>query len=673
MHAQVYSPRVLKKGQPDTANLLALAQGIFEQAHAHAPRKKAEAIWRYFLTDGRFVKPGLIYHIAGWAYEEPGGEVLDPVKLLNSYGFGLCYHIAPLLESVFKAGGFADARVWFLTGHTVAEVFYDGGYHYFDSDMMGYNPIGASGPLKQRPVASVHQIEQDGSIITGKLVGPKQDDVANVDLPWYPADVRAHAIGGLAELFTSSKDNRVYPYQRYESGHSMDFVLRPGERITRYFHPEPENLYYLPYRFDGTKWREFPQEIEQYKIRTADGPRSQKDARRWATGVQEYRTPVSPGSNTVYSMPCPYVIIDANFRMTAKLLNASDRITVETSVDDGRAWIMAATLGGPHEGAWTAAPAILTKSEHGSRNAVSGTYGYLVRVSRTGGEIRDLTLTTRFQLNPRTLPELAPGRNALEYASSDRERLELPLNFFKMRNVAPVTSDGQEYLANTSVAAGDVIVEVKAPDGGEIGGFDAGARFLDLRDGLAPDKFTAEVRKVPAWPAAREAQSASLSWSASLDGSYRTLWTYDSKLNWKDGEPIDRTLRWPEVDREVRNLPKGTRRVYVRYRIQGIAMDSLRLAVVRQGLRSRSPLEITHLWMENGQRRERVERIAAGETDKRYGIDVPLHAAVINQAVIYANPAENAIASHFAPKDARLFNGTPLREQGPPVILKLTK
>ena len=155
--AQAYSPVVLKDGQIDSTSLKALTEGIYRQADAKTEREKAEAIWRFFLTDGRFVKPGFWYHIAGWAYEEPLGEVLDPIKLLNSYGFGLCYHIAPLLEAAYDAGGFEDARVWFLTGHTVAEVFYAGKYHYFDSDMMGYNPIG-SGPLKQRQVASVHDI-----------------------------------------------------------------------------------------------------------------------------------------------------------------------------------------------------------------------------------------------------------------------------------------------------------------------------------------------------------------------------------------------------------------------------------------------------------------------------------------------------------------------------------
>src|SRR6476646_4389645 len=158
-HAQVYSPRALVKGQVDSSDLDTLARGIYGQAHAGTPREKVEAIWRFFLTDGRFVKPGFWYHIAGWAYEEPSGEVLDPVKLLNSYGFGLCYQIAPVLEAVWKAGGFQDARVWFLTGHTVAEVYYDGSYHYFDSDMMGYNTIGRA-PVAQSPVASVHQIEQ---------------------------------------------------------------------------------------------------------------------------------------------------------------------------------------------------------------------------------------------------------------------------------------------------------------------------------------------------------------------------------------------------------------------------------------------------------------------------------------------------------------------------------
>ncbi|HSB15565.1 MAG TPA: hypothetical protein VLE22_13995, partial [Bryobacteraceae bacterium] len=203
LSAQVFSPKVLRKGQVDASDLKSLVAGIYAQAGAQTDREKAEAIWRFFLTDGRFVKPGFWYHIAGWAYEEPVGEVLDPVKLMNSYGFGLCYQIAPLLEAAFEAGGFPDSRVWFLTGHTVTEVFYDGAYHYYDSDMLGYNPVGKGDP-KKLPVASVHQIERDGGIMLGKLKSPTEADKSQVDDPWYPADVKEAAMEGLAELFTTT-------------------------------------------------------------------------------------------------------------------------------------------------------------------------------------------------------------------------------------------------------------------------------------------------------------------------------------------------------------------------------------------------------------------------------------------------------------------------------------
>ena len=62
----------------------------------------------------------------------------------------------------------------------------------------------------------------------------------------------------------------------------MSFQLRPGERLIRYYKPERAGDFYLPYKFDGREWKEFPQEIAEYRIRTEDGPRSQKDARLWA-------------------------------------------------------------------------------------------------------------------------------------------------------------------------------------------------------------------------------------------------------------------------------------------------------------------------------------------------------------------------------------------------------
>ena len=407
--AQIYAPVVTREGQADASSLQSLVRDIYKNSGAMTPAERAKAIWRFFLTDGRFVEPGFWYHIAGWAYEEPKGEVLDAVKLLNSYGFGLCYHIAPLLEGVFEAGGFEDARVWFLTGHTVAEVFYDGSYHYLDSDMMGYNKIGP-GPLRERRIASVRDIEKDGSIILGNLTPGKKVDPDKAEQPWYPADVRADAVPDLAALFTTTSDNFVYPFKRYSEGHSMDFVLRPGERMSRYFRPSDDRMFYLPYRREGTQLQEFPKEFSKYQIKTLSGPRSQKDSRVWGTGRIEYRPPVSASSSFTVDMPCPYVIVDALFRLDVKL-GATDKLTVQTSNDGGLTWTLADTLRGPHDGAWQVKPRMLTQSTHGSQSAVSGSYGYQVQFQSSKASYRNVVLSTDFQLNPRTLPALTAGHN----------------------------------------------------------------------------------------------------------------------------------------------------------------------------------------------------------------------------------------------------------------------
>lgn len=637
VHAQVYAPYVMRRGQVDTRTLAALSAGICERAGARTPREKAEAIWRFFLTDGRFVKPGFWYHIAGWAYEEPAGEVLDPLKLLNSYGFGLCYQVAPLLAAVWDAAGFEDARVWFLTGHTVAEVFYDGGYHYFDSDVMGYNTAG-DGPPRQSRVASVRDLEREPGILLGKLLSPTRANPALVDDPWYPADVRAGAMDDLAGLFRSTADNRLFPFTRYPRGHTMDFVLRPGERMIRFFRPEEPRLFYLPYSWNGAAWQEFPHEIAEYQIRTADGPRSQKDHRLWTTGRLEYEPELQFDSRggAIIPVQSPYVIIDAAFALDAALPATGDGLDIATSSDGGDTWQDAATLRGPYKGPWRGEPKVVIRSEHGRLTAVSGHYDYLLRIACTGAAaVRHAAITTRFQLNPRTLPDLAPGRNELLYSAGTPLRRTAAAALPAARNARWLSEAGQGFWVPSGEGPADLTFEVASPDAAALSGFDAGGRFLDVRDGLAPDKLTAEVRhtttRVP-----EAAPAAAIEWSLAREGPYRVLWSYRPEPRWRDGEPIARLLRWPEVDERVRSLPAATRRVYVRYRFAGMALDSVRLAVLAPEPNPASKLEITHVWREAGRERRHLQVI--GQPGRAAAYTIEAGADVTNEAVIFYCP-----------------------------------
>lgn len=636
LNGQVYSPKLLREGQPDPTNLKKFATAIYAEAGAHTPRQKAEAIWRFFLTDGRFVKPGFWYHIAGWTYEEPTGEVLDPMKLLNSYGFGLCYHIAPLLEAVFEAGGFADARCWFLTGHTVTEVFYDGAYHYFDSDMMGYNVAGG-GSFRGKPVASVRDLERDGAIILDKLQAPNEVKPGVVDMPWYPADVRERAMDGLASLFTTTADNYLYPFTRYASGHSMDFVLRRGEKLIRFFTPEEPGLFYLPYKFDGKRWSEFPNEVPGYHIRTGDGPRSQKDNRLWATGRIEYTPPLPNQPVTVIDMPSPYVIIDARFTINPELESERSWVRVETSIDGGRRWAAAGELKGPHRGDWSTEPQVLLKSEHGRLTAVSGSYGYKVRITTSGPPaacIRSLRLTSRIQLNPRTLPSIQEGDNRFVYSTGPAVRrvmIPAPLAGPPVHDLELVSEGAQEFLRPSSSKAGEALYTL-AGDGRALAGFDVGARFLDLRGGLAPDKLTAETRHTDVISGSG---IASISWSTFPDGPFHELWHYPAEIQWRDGDPIGRLLLWPEVFQQIRDLPVSTTRVYVKLRSSGPAIDNIRLAAYVTAAPPAGHLKVIQTWREGKVRKQHVEQVDA--MAKEHEFVVRAGSDIRNDAIILEN------------------------------------
>jgi hypothetical protein len=666
LSAQAYSPKTLLKGQVDASDLQSLAKGIATQAHATTPREKAEAIWRFFLTDGRYVRPGFWYHIPGWAYEEPKGEVLDAMKLLNSYGFGICYHIAPLLEAVYDAAGFEDARVWFLTGHTVTEVFYDGAYHYFDSDMMGYNLVG-NGKPKDLPVASVQEIATDPSIMVSKLA---KGVPTGVDAPWYPADVKAGAIPDLATLFASKEDNWLFPYTRYSQGHAMDFVLRPGERLIRYSGSE-EGIFYLPYQAGADGWREFPKAAAEFNVATQNGPRSMTDNRDWATGRLEYQPPLSERSayfstegvklsssgfalaegatrgSAVFDIRSPYVLIDAQLAIGAKLA-AGAELTVETSTDNGVTWDAGGVLTGPHEGKWQAAAKVLERSEHGALNAVTGKYAYLLRLNLKGGASVDgVQITSRFEYNMRTLAPLRKGKNEFTYeGGAARERWELPLRLdqvsktaFRADHVRYVEEAGNGLLVADGRETAELVFEVAAPDGSALAELAAGGRFLDLRDGLAPEKRTAETRPTKlAWEkTAPDEVAASLEWATAPEGPYRTLWKYDPTLRWKDGKPYSQVLRWPEVDRKVREVPAGVKKLYVRYRLRNMAIDDVRLAIAAARTKT-SPIEVTHVWFEDGQERSHVEHVDNPAEKRAYTVSVG-GKVVKNYAVIFSCPA----------------------------------
>jgi hypothetical protein len=121
--------------------------------------------------------------------------VLDPVKLLNSYG-RLCI-TSRRYSKLHKAGGFEDARVWFLTGHTWLK-FLRRRLPLLRFRHDGLQLVGAGDP-RRSTVASVHQIEQDGQIMLCKR-RPRAMSMPSSSTILVPADVRAPPLAACGAL-----------------------------------------------------------------------------------------------------------------------------------------------------------------------------------------------------------------------------------------------------------------------------------------------------------------------------------------------------------------------------------------------------------------------------------------------------------------------------------------
>ncbi|HTL53003.1 MAG TPA: hypothetical protein VL860_10540 [Planctomycetota bacterium] len=255
------SPRLIVAGQPDVSSLAALVAGPpFAGLTGEA---RAIAVWKFLCER--------LYHYCAPAETEYGRNyIYDPVTLLNSFGFTICGVTANTLGLLFQAAGF-PARIAFISGHEGCEVFYAGRWHYFDSDLQAFH---RRHPPEQHIIASREDCFRDPTLVSQQK---------NPSDPYYIPDRKPETV---AKLFEATPR---YEFVIGEGAHSMDFVLRPGESMERFYGPgrpddgdEPIGRWIC---FDSylKTWKQFPKE---------PGPGGPQDrfgqGRSYANGVWRY-------------------------------------------------------------------------------------------------------------------------------------------------------------------------------------------------------------------------------------------------------------------------------------------------------------------------------------------------------------------------------------------------
>jgi hypothetical protein len=137
LSAEVTSPWVTSEHVADTSSLEAFANhSAWKDLKG---QERAIAIWKYLVDNETGV-----FHFSP-AREGPDRRdmqlhvVRDPVKMLNTYGYGFCGAFGPTTAGIFAGTGFEKARAIGIPGsnHCVTEVWYDNDWHYFDVDLRG--------------------------------------------------------------------------------------------------------------------------------------------------------------------------------------------------------------------------------------------------------------------------------------------------------------------------------------------------------------------------------------------------------------------------------------------------------------------------------------------------------------------------------------------------------
>lgn len=254
-----YTPWVVSEHVPDMSTLENMVAS--PRFAGKTGQDLAIALWGWMVDH----ELGLFHY---FPTREPftGREVHDPLKVFNGDGFTICHVHAHTLANLGRIAGF-QTRIAAIRGHEGAEFFYDGTWHYFDGDLQMFHRLR---PPNENVIASREDLYEDPSLV---------DDQPNPSFPYHLPDRTPEIMRPLYEA------DPEYLDVLEERIHSMDFRLRPGEEMVRYFH----NL---------GRWvvfPEYPALFRRYRKETgAEGPTERFWPRRqWGNGVLKYAPTIS--------------------------------------------------------------------------------------------------------------------------------------------------------------------------------------------------------------------------------------------------------------------------------------------------------------------------------------------------------------------------------------------
>ncbi len=636
------SPKVVSIHTVDASSPEAIVRAIIKPGMSQ--EEKALAVWRYCWEN--------VYHWPAPQEDLRSRHELDVVydanKLINVYGYTYCFAGRAPAEALLQAAGI-EARSGGIGGHVIWEAYFDGKWHFIDSDQRGFSR------LADGSIASLEDYR--GGRARELVLHPGAPSV-----PFFPAVKRPMMIYEQKQIFTGYMMNHAVHYHQHDkfrTTHPMQMSLRPGERFTRswknagkwncppglageckaigYVDPWPgpfeheADLYPESARNDDGSPQSFGNGLLVYRPNLAAGARDYSagvfaDENVDATGAGFGPAAAGKPARADFRVWLPYVIagwpgdiekreISGAAVVSGRCLRrtGADSVKVLVSTDEGASWQEVWTAGKTGESDFA-----VDVSKH-----VEGRYGYRVRfelaAAAAPGDARILSfgLDTACQLNAKTLPAVRAGENRMTVSFEPGvEVFEETVNYDPKLDPA-----ARAFEVGNLVVKGRSYAELGAPEKGQTGHIfyelpvPAGRRIVWAKVG---GSFRSDSG-VPA------------------DETYRIWYATDKPSGWKllwEGDPAPYLGHWCfEGNAEV-PLARGAERVFVKYELGRSARKGAEGGKMVQarfswgcdpaGKAAAGPapgVRITHAWRQDG--RERSFSQAVAGSGGSYSFDAP--------------------------------------------------
>lgn len=585
--AGVFSPRVHRDGEPDAWSVRTLV-------NHPAWRDLSDAALTRVLVDALAARVAVTPFSPREGTEKlPAWAVVnDPLKLWHGYGLADRAAIADAFAALWQASGRGAVRILELSESTsvLVEIETAGRWAVID------------------PASRAVFVQADGTLATWDelLATPALWDQLDELLQFPHPDIATTR----AAWAKSKVTRRAH---RAPSAHTASFVLRRGEKFTRFATPQGERWQLTDAELKDKKLAAFWNEAPRGPKSHAGGPagyahgrfdyepsvkgddddiRDGADLLQNVTVTTEGLTLTKAGEGAaIFRVASPFPIVgdvgkieDGKDDKDASVIEIdATGATLSYSKDFGATWISIETKTWP-------AKVDLTQQ-------VAGSYGYHLRTELKGkpGEaiIRSLKMTTWVQCSLLSFPGLKPGDNTFQIRTGDERGLPTEAMVIDASTadensfLRPVIRPPKEYRpgdANQRVV-GPFTARVSAPAGTRIAWLQYGGRIAPMPDSLQPE---------------------SLTWGIATDRP-------------AGFQPLDFGRLSAEID-AVSGLDAPVPALFLRVDARP-ALNQLRLTAhcIRAERRPPSSWRITHRWTANGEARDQSINVDQQES---YSINV---------------------------------------------------